>query len=73
MSGISECLSSEIVGIEHDTLIGLRVSPVFQNTHLEKIIQYIDWQAIQNLDSCIALQHGNHKLFLVFPLSFRLF
>ena len=39
-------LSRKIICVEHDALIGLRVSPVFQNTHLEKIIQHINRQAI---------------------------
>ena len=30
------CLSNEILCVDHDTLIGLRVGPVFQNTHMKK-------------------------------------
>ena len=33
---VEGCLSSEIICIKHDTLMDLRVSPVFQNTHLDK-------------------------------------
>ena len=36
--------------------MGLRVSPVFQNNHLEKVIQRMSWQAIQDSDSFKALQ-----------------
>ena len=35
------CFRSEIICTEHGTLPGLRVSPVFQNIHLVKIIQPI--------------------------------
>ena len=33
---VKGCLSSEIIYVEHDTRMGLQVSLVFQNTHLEK-------------------------------------
>ena len=45
---VEGCLSSEIICVEHDILIGLRVNPVFQNIHLEKAIRRINWKAIQN-------------------------
>ena len=57
---VKGCFSCEIVCVEHDTLMSLQVSLVFQNTHLEKIIQHINWQAIQNSGSCIALKHCNY-------------
>ena len=39
---IKGCLSSEIICVEHDMLIELRVRPLFQNNHLEKIIKHIN-------------------------------
>ena len=53
----------------------LRVSPVsrvFQNTHIEQIIQHISWQAIQSSDRLKTLQ-SQVGFFYVSPHSFRLF
>ena len=67
---VKEFLSREIFCFGHNTFIGIQVSPVFQNTHLEKLIQHINWQALQNLDICIALGHCNHKLFFLFSTMY---
>ena len=48
---VEGCLSSEIICVEHDILIGLRVNPVFQNTHLKKAIRRINWKAASQLTS----------------------
>ena len=66
---VKGCLSCEIVGVEHDTLISLLVSPVsrvIQNTHFEKISQHIKRQAIRNSEYSVAF-------FYVSPHSFSLF
>ena len=72
---VRECLSSKIICVEHYHLLTRELVQYFKILIL-KNHSHLNWQAIQNSDSCIALTHCNHKklfFFYVFPLSLRLF
>ena len=67
-------LSSKIICVEHYTLIGLRVSSVFQYTHLTVQYKYSlknhsAHQWASNTQSCIALKYCNYKKLFVISIS----
>ena len=53
---VKGCLASKIIYVEHETLMGLRVSPVFQNTRLEKLFSTSTSKQYRQLHSFKTLQ-----------------